>query len=160
MIIFIWGWIMHFDPKLQNRWAALHGNSGPATVKGGANASGEALHGRPSNERNEAVHRLRNLMAMSARRSRHFPDELFTDPAWDMLVALALAGEEHRKLSISQLSAATSMPATTAHRWINSLTELGLVIQSRHPVDRNQVDTRLSQSASASMIDILTAAPY
>jgi DNA-binding MarR family transcriptional regulator len=130
---------MHFNPKLQNRWA---------------------IHERSPSEHKEVGRKLRSLMAMTARRSRHFPDELFTDPAWDMLVALALAGEEHRKLSISQLSAATSVPATTAHRWISSLTELGLVVQSRHPVDRSEVDTRLSQSASASMQDILSAAPF
>jgi DNA-binding MarR family transcriptional regulator len=151
---------MHFDPNLQNRWGLLQGNSGPARAKGGSSASGAAVRERSPGERKEVGRKLRSLMAMSARRSRHFPDELFTDPAWDMLVALALAGEEHRKLSISQLSAATGVPATTAHRWITSLTELGLVIQSQHPVDRNQVDTKLSQSASVSMRDILTAAPF
>src|SRR5687768_5273127 len=103
---------MHGDPKLQSLCDPLQGNSGAAVVKGGANASGAAVRARSPSERNEVALKLRNLMAMSTRRSRHFPGELFADPAWDMLVALALAEEEQRKLSLSQLSAATSVPAS------------------------------------------------
>lgn len=97
------------------------------------------------------IRKLRRLIQMRATRTRFFPNELFSDPAWNMLISLALAEIEQRRVSISDLSAAADVPVTTALRWINSMTEMGIFIRSQDPFDQRRFYVSLSQSASMSM---------
>jgi hypothetical protein len=55
-----------------------------------------------------AVIRARRL------RNQFFADELFADPAWDMLLDLFAAGLEKRRVSVSSLCIAAAVPPTTA----------------------------------------------
>jgi hypothetical protein len=58
-----------------------------------------------------AVIRARRL------RSRFFSEELFADPAWDMLLDLLQAEISHLRVPVSSLCIAAAVPATTALRW-------------------------------------------
>ena len=68
-------------------------------------------------------------------RSRFFPDELFAEPAWDIL--LLLYGEERspERLSLSAVCASAGAPHTTVLRWIQKLVEADMIIREKHPSD-------------------------
>lgn len=68
-------------------------------------------------------------------RGRFFAQELFADPAWDMLLDLAASEAEHRRISVTSLCIASNVPPTTALRWIDVLVDAGLVARERDPVD-------------------------
>lgn len=61
-----------------------------------------------------AVIRARRL------RARYFSEELFADPAWDMLLDLLQAEIAHLRVPVSSLCIAAAVPATTALRWLRA----------------------------------------
>ena len=94
---------------------------------------------------------LQRLIDAREKRTQHFGAELFADPAWDMLLGLALAEIEQRRMTISCLSAASLVPDTTALRWINTMEAAGVFLRFPDPMDRRRVFIELSQSASLAM---------
>jgi DNA-binding MarR family transcriptional regulator len=72
---------------------------------------------------------------------------LFSDPAWDMLLALFAAAERGEALSVSQLCAASSVAQTTALRWVDSLEAAGLVSRGLDPADARRTLLALSPTA-------------
>jgi DNA-binding MarR family transcriptional regulator len=66
-------------------------------------------------------------------RNRHFPESLFGEPAWDMLLELLHAGIEKRELTVPQLCEAVGVPGAIALRWLNSLANEGLVVRRPDP---------------------------
>lgn len=71
----------------------------------------------------EAQFRVRRL------RSRHLPGLDLGEPAWDMLLDLAVAQYWRRETSVTSLCIAADVPSTTALRWINSMTKAGLIVR-------------------------------
>jgi len=63
------------------------------------------------------------------KRASHFPQELVSGPAWDILVELLKATIEGRPLSVSSVCAELALPATTAARWVNALEQWNLVVR-------------------------------
>jgi hypothetical protein len=98
-----------------------------------------------SGETVRAVIRARRL------RSRHFPDDLFADPAWDMLLDLLQAEIAQLRVPVSSLCIAAAVPATTALRWLKSMTEQGLFVRRADPHDGRRVFVELSPQASVAM---------
>jgi DNA-binding MarR family transcriptional regulator len=92
-----------------------------------------------------AVIRARRL------RSRYFADELFADPAWDMLLDLLQAEIAQLRVPVSSLCIAAAVPATTALRWLKSMTEQGLFVRRADPHDGRRVFVELSTEASVAM---------
>ncbi len=92
-----------------------------------------------------AVIRARRL------RDRFFEPELFADPAWDVLLDLLLAEILHRRVSVSSACMASAVPATTALRWLNTLTEQGLIIRRADPHDGRRVFVELTHDASLAL---------
>jgi DNA-binding MarR family transcriptional regulator len=90
---------------------------------------------------------------LKARRAREslLGHELFSDPAWDILLELYLAELSQHRQTITALCAGAAVPATTALRWINHLEAKGLVRKSPDPIDRQRVFTSLSETASEMM---------
>ena len=84
-------------------------------------------------------------------RSRYFPDDLFADPAWDMLLDLLYAELAHHRVSVSSLCVAASVPATTALRWLSTLVKRGLVVRRNDPHDARRVFVELAPDASAAL---------
>ena len=82
---------------------------------------------------------------------RFFADDLFADPAWDMLLDLLQAEIAQLRVPVSSLCIAASVPATTALRWLKSMTEQGLFVRRADPHDGRRVFVELAPAASAAM---------
>ena len=80
-------------------------------------------------------------------RQRPFPDLLFEDPAWDMLLDLYAARLERAQVSVSSLCIAAAVPPSTALRWISKMTEDGLFVREPDPFDRRRAFMALSEMA-------------
>ena len=80
-------------------------------------------------------------------RRRFFPDELFADPAWDMILALYCAESRGERLSVTSLGYSVGLPQATAARWIASLRKSGLIDQQQDERDGRRKFLRLSPAA-------------
>ena len=100
---------------------------------------------------------VRNIINARRLRDRFFPDELFADPAWDILLDLMLARLEGTKVSVSSLCIAAAVPSTTALRWIKSMTEQGYLQRRADPTDARRVYICLSDDAAGRMARYLLA---
>ena len=101
---------------------------------------------------------VRALIKRRRLRERYFPAELFSDPAWDMLLDLIAAQLEAKSVSVSSLCIAAAVPTTTALRWIRSLCDAGLFLRHTDPSDARRAFIALSPATAASMLDYLAAA--
>lgn len=81
-----------------------------------------------------------------ARGSRNelFDEELFGEPAWDMLLDLFVQTVEGRKTSVTSLCIASRVPSTTALRYINELEKRGMIVREKSQFDQRTSYLRLS----------------
>ena len=84
-------------------------------------------------------------------RSRYFSEELFADPAWDMLLDLLQAEIAHLRVPVSSLCIAAAVPATTALRWLKTLVSQGLFVRRADPHDGRRVFVELAPGASTAL---------
>ena len=94
---------------------------------------------------------VRSVIRARRLRTRFFSEELFADPAWDMLLDLLQAELAQHRVPVSSLCIAAAVPATTALRWIKSMTDNGLFVRRADPHDGRRVFVELSTGASAGM---------
>jgi hypothetical protein len=94
---------------------------------------------------------VRNLIRVRRLREQFFPKDLFADPAWDMLLDLMAARLEQSRVAVSSLCIAAAVPATTALRWIRTLTEHGLFVRREDPEDGRRIFIELSDPAAAAL---------
>lgn len=94
---------------------------------------------------------VRNVIRARRVRDGIFPDRLFADPAWDMLLDLYAAHLEERQVSVSSLCLAAAVPATTALRWIDNLEGEGLLLRRADPSDARRVHLALSPDCAERM---------
>jgi DNA-binding MarR family transcriptional regulator len=92
-----------------------------------------------------AVLRARRL------RTRFFPEELFADPAWDMLLDLLQAEISHLPVPVSSLCIAAAVPATTALRWLKTLVQQGVFIRRPDQRDGRRIFVELAPEASSAL---------
>ena len=92
-----------------------------------------------------AVIRARRL------RSKFFSEELFADPAWDMLLDLLKAEILHLRVPVSSLCIAAAVPATTALRWLKSMVNQKLFIRRADPLDGRRVFVELAPETSSAL---------
>ena len=95
---------------------------------------------------------VRRLIRLRRDRDRHFPAELFADPAWDMLLDLTAARMERVDVPVSSLCLAAAVPTTTALRWVRSLSEAGVFVRRTDPDDARRAFITLSDQAHEAMI--------
>jgi hypothetical protein len=81
-------------------------------------------------------------------RGNYFDDSLFADPAWDMMLDLFHAELTQRRVAVSSLCIASSVPATTALRWSKAMTDKGLFVRRADPFDARRVYVELSPQTS------------
>lgn len=95
---------------------------------------------------------------IQARRFREklLPQELFLDPAWDMLLDLFVAYHAGQLVNISNACLATAIPPSTALRWLSKLEQHGLVIREDDPHDRRRAFVRLTPVAESAIAQWLT----
>ncbi len=94
---------------------------------------------------------VRRLVRLRRARDQFFQADLFADPAWDMLLDLYAARLERGRVSVSSLCIAAAVPATTALRWIKSLTATGLLERREDPLDGRRIFVALSDDAARAM---------
>lgn len=94
---------------------------------------------------------VRNVIRARRLRARFFDEELFADPAWDMLLDLLQAEIAQHRVPVSSLCIAAAVPATTALRWIKTMTDSGLFQRRADPHDGRRVFIELAPLASAAM---------
>ena len=92
-----------------------------------------------------AVIRARRL------RARYFPEELFADPAWDMLLDLLQAEIAHLRVPVSSLCIAAAVPATTALRWLKTMVGKGIFLRRADPHDGRRVFVELAPDMSRAL---------
>ena len=90
---------------------------------------------------------VRHMLRQRRMREQFFPADLFADPAWDMLLDLYAARLERQPVSVSSLCIAAAVPATTALRWIKTMTDAGLFIREADPHDGRRIFIALAEGA-------------
>lgn len=98
-----------------------------------------------------SVETVRSVIRARRLRSRYFAEDLFADPAWDMLLDLLQAEIAQLRVPVSSLCIAAAVPATTALRWLKSMTEKGIFVRRADPHDGRRVFVELSREASIAM---------
>lgn len=87
------------------------------------------------------------------RRTKIFSsDELFGEPAWDILLDLFIAAKERRRVSVTSACIGSAVPSTTALRWISILERQGMLTREADPADARRVYVRLSPSGYDAML--------
>ena len=81
-----------------------------------------------------------------ARRTRdeYFERTLFSEPAWDIMLALYCLPARGERLTVSGLSHAAGAQESTGLRWQNVMTEAGLIEQGPRELDRRKQMVRLT----------------
>ncbi|MEO0031140.1 MAG: hypothetical protein RIS94_898 [Pseudomonadota bacterium] len=97
----------------------------------------------------------RRLYRDRRQRADVFKATLFSEPAWDMLLDLFIAGREGRQVSITSACIGADVPVATGLRWLQQLEREGLVERSSDPCDARRTWIRLTAQADRSMIRYL-----
>lgn len=95
--------------------------------------------------------KLEEIQQWRRQRQRFFASELFADPAWDILLALALAELQFRRMSVGRLCDASNVPTSTAIRWVKHLEDQGYIVRFPDKFDGRRSYIELSDSASEAM---------
>jgi predicted transcriptional regulator len=80
---------------------------------------------------------------------------LFADPAWDMLLDLLQAEIAQHRVPVSSLCIAAAVPATTALRWIKTMTDVGLFKRRADPHDGRRCLSNCPRTQARRCADIL-----
>jgi DNA-binding MarR family transcriptional regulator len=94
---------------------------------------------------------IRSIIRARRLRARFFSEELFADPAWDMLLDLLQAEIAQLRVPVSSLCIAAAVPATTALRWLKAMVSNGLFVRRADPHDGRRVFVELSPDASTAL---------
>lgn len=122
-----------------------------------AEAGHETIEPQHGDERTITAASVRAIIRARRLRDRYFPSEMFADPAWDMLLDLMAARLDRQRVAVSSLCIAAAVPATTALRWIKTLTDQGLFVRTADPQDGRRVFIELSDQAASQLAAYLTA---
>ncbi|MFV0622789.1 hypothetical protein ACBY01_02085 [Sphingomonas sp. ac-8] len=99
----------------------------------------------------------RDAYSLALKRREHFNPALFSDPAWNMMLYLFLAGEEGQK--VGDVCGASLVPHSTALRCIKALLSTG-VFASTNLADGSWPDrVTLTEDARLKLTAILSDAP-
>lgn len=98
-----------------------------------------------------SVETVRKVIRARRLRNRFFSEELFADPAWDMLLDLLQAELSHLRVPVSSLCIAAAVPATTALRWLKTMVAEGLFIRRSDPHDGRRVFVELSANTRSAL---------
>ena len=68
-------------------------------------------------------------------RACYLPAELFSDPAWGMLLELLIAEIGKRRVSLARLCKSSGASTPSAVRWLKVLEDRDLVVRKADPID-------------------------
>ena len=92
----------------------------------------------------ELAEHAENLYRERQQRMRFFPSNIFSDPAWDILLDLFINGARNRPISITSACIAGGIPGTTGLRWLGVLEKEGLLVRETSGDDARVTWVRLS----------------
>jgi hypothetical protein len=124
----------------------LSGQTPPHAVNG----SVSYLSSRPHLEQKAAA-----LIAERDKRAQFFAEELFADPAWDILLDLTLAALQQRRVTVSNLCIGAHVPQTTALRWIKMMADQGLLERQDDRLDARRKFVALAPATLKKMLTYL-----
>ncbi|MDV3456048.1 winged helix DNA-binding protein [Sphingomonas sp. HF-S4] len=99
--------------------------------------------------------RVRQIIRLRRLRERYFGDDLFADPAWDMMLDLMVAQLEGKRVTVTSVCAAAAVPTATALRRLKMLTTRGIVERTSDPGNRRRTYLSLSEDTQRTMIRLL-----
>lgn len=139
------GLISDFGQRLGQIMAML--DTAPPRRESSAQASDEDIAATLS-----AIINARSL------RARFFPNHLFADPAWDILLDLTRAKLAGQQVSVSSVCIAASVPMSTALRWVKQMTDANLLRRWTDPKDRRRDLIALTEPTAERMREYLALA--
>ncbi|MGH6697599.1 winged helix DNA-binding protein [Sphingopyxis sp.] len=102
----------------------------------------------PTTQQRRARARLvRDEIRKRRQRDRFFPSDLFADPAWDILLDLYASHLEGRNISVSSACIAAAVPATTALRWLKTLSDNGQIVRVPDVYDGRRIFVAISEDS-------------
>ena len=118
-------------------------------------SAGAPAHSSPAGQDHPVwVELARQTYDDRRRRNKIFhSEELFGEPAWDILLDLFIAAKERRRVSVTSACIGSAVPSTTALRWISILERQGLLTREADPGDARRVYVRLSPAGYEAMLE-------
>jgi DNA-binding MarR family transcriptional regulator len=106
---------------------------------------------RPLSDELVLAARLRRVITARQARRHFFHPSLLAQPSWEMLLEAYLAFLEEREISVSALSDAAAVPATTGLRWVSKLEDEQMLVRKSDPLDNRRVWIELSPRGVSAM---------
>ena len=95
------------------------------------------------------------LYAERRRRDALFPDGLFGEPAWDLLLAMFVARDRNQATILCKAYKAAGVTDTTGRRLLDRMEEEGLITRRRAPRSRKMRIVELTDLAVERLTDYL-----
>lgn len=95
------------------------------------------------------------MYSFRRKRSNWLPDDLFGEPAWDILLELFIMRLQNKRVMVKNACIASGVPATTALRWISVLEAKGLISSSSDSSDQRVRWIWLNDEAFQALYDML-----
>lgn len=95
--------------------------------------------------------RVSSIIDERRARSAFFPNQLFSDPAWEIMLALTLAHARQHRLDVTNLIYRVDVSSTTVLRWISTMVDEGILIRLDDFNDRRRKYIELTPQAWAKM---------
>ena len=109
------------------------------------------------NDTSVSIAEVRYVIMARRVREAMLGQELFADPAWDILLELYAAALAQRRLSTSELCVRSAAPATTALRWIDKLERAGLLTRVEDRLDGRRLWVELSAEGHSRIVSYFRA---
>ena len=95
-------------------------------------------------------------LAYEARNARRdlFGPHILADPAWDMLLVLAIAACDEHEMTVGQACSGARASMTTALRAIDYLTDRKLIDRRPNPFDRRSILLSISEMGMTRMVSL------
>jgi hypothetical protein len=103
--------------------------------------------------RKEAQELVASILQIRRHRAEVFGSDLFSDPAWDILLELFAAELAKRRVTLRDLCAIG--PQSTIARWVAALEQKGLIVCEVNPLHPDQFWIELSTNCAAKMAAFL-----
>jgi hypothetical protein len=101
--------------------------------------------------------RALEILALRKRREIVFGNDLFGEPAWDLMLDLFIQHVERQKTSSTSAAIAARVPPTTALRYLTILVRKGLVVRHTSDHDLRLQYVELSENGYRNMLALLSS---
>jgi DNA-binding MarR family transcriptional regulator len=102
---------------------------------------------------------VRSVQRARTRRGQFLNSQLFSDPAWDILLELFAAQLEQTRLSIGGLTLRCGVRPTTVLRWLDIFSAQELIERHSDRLDGRRVYVSLSYKGFCAMSDVFSTVP-